>query len=204
MIELNLLEKKEPMRLPVVLGVDLNQINLVMIFIAILVWYIPQAFVDSYFERRNEDFQNETKMYEEKIAKLKTEIGKNTQIKEMLKAYQEQVEKLKARSSQVDEILKIRTNPKKILEKLARSVPEDLWFDSIRINNKDEIFINGGAYTSRSLGEFISLINESPYFAGSISPIKQENKQENLDGSMTSYEVFELKGNIKSFDMRVK
>jgi Tfp pilus assembly protein PilN len=204
MIELNLLEKKAPLRLPVFVGIDLNEINLIMLVVAILFWFIPSSFFDSYVESKTQEDNKQVEEVRQKIDQIKKEVGKNAQIKDILKAYQDQVEKLKGRSSQVDEILKLRTNPKKILEKLARSAPDDLWFNNLKISASNEIYVYGGTYSSRSLGEFITVINDSPYFAGTITPIKQENKQDSLDGILTSYDSFELKGKIKSFDMRVK
>lgn len=202
MIELNLLEKKAPLRLPVVLGVDLNEMNFKMLGLAFFIYYIPEIFIRNHFE---EQIKVEEETFQSILAetrKVEAEIGKNTNVKSQLEAYNKQVEKLKARSAQVDEILKIRTNPKKILEKIARSIPEDLWFDQLRINEKSEVIIIGGSETPRSIGEFITIINDSPFFGNTITPVKQENKQGNLDGVPMSYEAFELKGKIKNYDMR--
>lgn len=202
MIELNLLEKKQPFRLPVVLGVDLNDLNFKMIGFALFLFYIPEIFVRGHFDDELKIEQESLSAVQGEHQKIKSEIAKNTNVKSQLDAYNKQVEKLKARSSQVDEILKIRTNPKKILEKIARSIPEDLWFDQLRINDNKEMIISGGAYSPRSIGEFITIINDSPFFGNTITPVKQENKQEPLDGVLTSYETFELKGKIKNYDMR--
>jgi Tfp pilus assembly protein PilN len=201
-IELNLLEKKEPMRLPVVLGVDLNELNLFMIGVAMVVWFVPQMILDSYIETTTQTIDAEIAELRESTNKAKEELAKHGSIKDKLKLYQDQVEKLKERSLQVDELLKIRTNPKKVLEKIARSIPEDVWLDDLKINGDGDVNISGGTTSSRSLGEFITIINDSPFFAGSITPTKQENKQDALTG--VSYDIFELKGKIKSYDMRVK
>lgn len=202
MIELNLLEKKEPMRLPVVLGVDLNELNLFMIGVAMVVWFVPQMILDSYIETTTQTIDAEILELRESTNKAKEELAKHGSIKDKLKLYQDQVEKLKERSLQVDEILKGRTNPKKVLEKIARSIPEDVWLNDLKINGDGDVNISGGTTSSRSLGEFITIINDSPFFAGSITPTKQENKEDALNGN--SYDYFELKGKIKSYDMRVK
>lgn len=204
MIELNLLEKKAPLRLPSVLGLDLNGLNFKMIGIALFVYYIPEIFVRSHYEEKliaEKDVVVQLTKQNEAISK---EIGKNTNIKSQLEAYNGQVEKLKARSTQVDEILKIRTNPKKVLEKIARSIPDDLWFDLLKITDTKEVIIQGGSYSPRNIGEFITAINDSPFFANSVAPTKQENKQDTHDGVSSSYELFELKGKIKNYDMRSK
>lgn len=204
MIELNLLPKKKPIQLPSVLGINLNVLNFKMIGLALIIFYIPEIFINSYFEDKTISEQAIVDKIMTETAAITKEIAKDSNLKSQLDAYNIQVERLKDRSTQVDKILKIRTNPKKILEKVARSVPEDLWFDLLKINDKGTIVITGGAYSPRSIGEFITVINDSPFFANSITPTKQENKTDLLDGSNTSYEEFELKGEIKNYEMRSK
>ncbi len=204
MIELNLLEKKQPLRLPNVLGVDLNELNYKALVFAIVFYYVPEIFVRNSYDDKFKVEDDILVGLRADNAKIIKEIGKNTDVKAQLKAYNEQVNKLKARSVQVDEILKIQTNPKKVLEKIARSIPEDLWFEELKITVEKDVFISGGAYSSRSIGEFITLINDSPFFGSSITPVKQENKQSDFDGVLTSYEIFSLKGKIKNYDMRAR
>lgn len=202
MIELNLLEKKQPLKLPTVLGVDLNTVNLKLIGLALVIYYVPGMLFDSYSQDKYSEVETALNDISAQNNKLKNEIGKDTNVKSQLEAYKIQEGKLKNRSAQVDEILKNRTNPKKVLEKIARSIPEDLWFNEMLINEKNEITISGGSYSPRAIGEFITSVNDSPYFGGSITPAKQENKQDNLDGIQSNYEFFELKGKIINYDMR--
>ncbi len=204
MIEINLLEKKEPFKLPMVLGVDLNQINLVMVFIALIIYYIPNIFLSLYLEGEREIETTQIAELQSQNRKVQNEINRNKELKDDLRIYQEQTAKLNARSVQVDEILKLRSNPRKILEKVARSINPDMWFDEMIISKDSELTIKGGTYSSRSLGEFINIMNETPYFAGAMSMTKQENKQENVDDSVLNYDSYELKGKIKNYDMRVQ
>ena len=135
---------------------------------------------------------------------LRLKIEKDANIKVQVDAFKDQVSKLELRSKQVDEIMKNRTNPKKVLEKIARSIPEDVWFDSMEINDKNEMVITGGANTSRSIGEFITNINDSPYFGGTIVPRLQENRKSLSEDIGSSFEYFELFGKIVNYDMRSK
>lgn len=204
MIELNLLEKKQPFVLPSILGMDFNVINFKMIAVALVLYYTPDIVIGQMFNSKIEETQGVLDQLMSQNTKLQAEIAKDADIKQQVEAYKVQVNKLQSRSAQVDEILKTRTNPKKVLEKVARSIPEDVWFNEMSINDKNEISITGGSYSPRGVGEFIAVINDSPYFGGSITPAKQENKKEMLDGVMTSFEQFELKGKIINYDMRSK
>lgn len=204
MIELNLLEKKQPFVLPSVLGMDFNVINFKMMAVAFVIYYAPDIVIGQMFNSKVEETQATLDQLVTQNTKLQAEIGKDGDVKAQVEAYKVQVNKLQSRSAQVDEILKTRTNPKKILEKVARSIPEDVWFNEMSINDKNEITINGGSYSPRGVGEFIAVMNDSPYFGGSITPAKQENKKETLDGVMSNFEQFELKGKIINYDMRSK
>ena len=202
MIELNLLEKKKPLVLPSVLGIDLNTLNLKMIAVAIFVYYLPGPIINFMYEDKIIAVEAEIAQATEVNKKLTQTISKNEDVKTQVQVYKEQVVRLQQRSTQVDEILKSRTNPKKVLEKIARSIPEDVWFESLIINDKNEISIQGGAFNPRAIGDFITNINDSPYFGGSIVPSIQENRNEVMEGVSTPYEYFELKGKILNYDMR--
>jgi Tfp pilus assembly protein PilN len=204
MIELNLLEKKQPFVIPSILGMDFNVLNFKMLFLALVIYYSPSFVVDQVFSEKITSAQANIDKLTADNNKLKGEVGKEGDVKSQYQAYQEQVKRLQSRSTQVDEILKARTNPKKVLEKIARSIPEDVWFTELTINDSNVIGIKGGSYTPRAVGEFITTVNDSPYFGGSITPTKQENKIENLDGSATTFELFELTGKIINYDMRLR
>lgn len=204
MIKLNLLEKKKPFLLPSVLGMDLNAVNLKMLGIAIVLYYLPSTLNSLVFEQKTTDSQAELQSLTSENESLKQKINKDANIKVQVDAFKDRVAKLELRSKQVDEILKNRTNPKKVLEKIARSIPEDVWFDSMEINEKNEIIITGGANTSRAIGEFITNINDSPYFGGTIVPRMQDNRKSSPGDNSTSFEYFELFGKIVNYDMRSK
>ncbi len=204
MIELNLLEKKQPVVLPIVLGLDLNKIDIKMLGVAIVIYYIPGILISTLYDDKFVESEKNLQAIVAQNESIKALIDKDSNVKFQVDAYKSQVIKLQSRSNQVDEILKNRTNPKKIFEKIARSIPEDVWFNQLSINEKNEISIKGGSYTPRAIGEFITNINDSPYLGGSITPVSQENKKEELDGVLTSYELFELKGRIINYDMRSK
>lgn len=204
MIKLNLLEKKKPFLLPSVLGMDLNAVNLKMLAVAVVLYYMPGFTTSFIFEQKTLDKQAELQTLTTENEGLRVKIEKDANIKVQVDAFKEQVSKLELRSKQVDEIMKNRTNPKKVLEKIARSIPEDVWFDSMEINDKNEMVITGGANTSRSIGEFITNINDSPYFGGTIVPRLQENRKSLSEDIGSSFEYFELFGKIVNYDMRSK
>lgn len=202
MIKLNLLEKKTGAGLPKVLGVDLNKFNLKLIGLAIVFLYLPEMGIQFLYDPQVEALTTSKATIEEENNRLKSEIDAEIDVKNQLDNFKKQVENLERKSKQVDQILLAKKNPKKILEKIARSIPEDAWIESLVITEKDEIDIRGGAYSAKSIGDFITITNDSPYFGGSLTPTQQESRKGMLDGISASYESFEIKGQVQNYDMR--
>ncbi len=204
MIELNLLDRPKALKIPVVMGIDLKKINIPLFVISMIVYFVVPDYIKSYYDNLvNEEVQVEKGIVQIN-AKIEDEIKKQGASKDELELYSKQIEEARVRSLQIDEILKTRTNPKKILEVFARIIPDEVSFQSLSIDLEDNILIKGESNESRAIGDFIAALNDTPYFGGSITPIKQESKIVTINGKETNIDTFELKGNIKNYDMRLK
>lgn len=210
MIELNLLERKAPLKLPSILGVDLNTLNFKFLFIAVIIYYIPGMYLESYLSKDIEELNVQIATISTQEQQLSSELGTKGDIRAQLDAYNNQVEKLKARSVSVDNILKERTNPRSVLEKIARSMSDEIWFDTLSINENKELSIVGGAYTPqgvasyRVIGQFVNLLNDSPFFNGTVTISSQNQIEEDIDGVKLAYDKFEVKAQIKKFDAFIR
>lgn len=200
MIETNLLEQKKTFKTPTVLGVDLAKINIKMLIVAIILNYVPEHFLISYFNDQKAAVQTEIDDLNAKIAKLDEELTGTGNLREKLDAFNRQVLKLKERSEQVDQIVRERTNPAKLLEQLAKNTPDDLWLDELVINELKEISIKGGAESYKSIGDFLSQSNDSPFFGKSLTLADSKTNTENAGGREYRREDFEIKGRVSVFD----
>jgi hypothetical protein len=204
MIELNLLEKKKAIKIPIILGIDIRKINYMAVIISIVFYNGTPPFLLSYYTDLIHAEEAVAASLQSKNSKLEKDIKSRGSGRKELESYTTQIQNAKIRSMQIDEILKARSNPKKIFEVIARTIPEDVSFESLSIDIDDNIVITGESFSSRAIGDFISAINDTPYFGGSITPTKQENKQVTINGALSSVDSFELKGKIKNYDMRLK
>lgn len=200
MIEINLLEKKKGLKVPVVMGVDLAEINWKPLIITYLIMNFAPPFVEDFWKEERAVKQVEVDEYDKKIKKLRKELKKNRNIKNKLDAFNNQIKKLKERSSFVDKIIKTRTNPRHVLEKIARSTPENVWLEELNINEDREITINGGSTDYKSIGDFIVEANESPFFGKSLQLGDSKTVQEGKQGATIRVESFSIKGNIVVYD----
>ncbi|GAB4017132.1 MAG: hypothetical protein Fur0010_17510 [Bdellovibrio sp.] len=200
MIETNLLGQKRTFKTPTVLGVDLSKINFKMLALAMVIYYVPEGYLISYFEEQMQEVQRQIEELNTQIAKLDKELEGTGNLREKLEAFNRQVLKLQERSEQVDRIVKERTNPAKLLEQLAKNTPEDLWMDELVITGEKEIIIKGGAESYKSIGDFLTHANDSPFFGKTLTLADSKTSTENLNGKEYRREDFEIKGKITIFD----
>lgn len=201
MIEINLLNKKKGIELPVVLGIDLNQINWKFLFVAYMLTYTPGWFLKPEFDKEIQVVEAEIQILQKSLRKIKKDIGKNTNVEEQLVAFNRQVQKLKRRSSQVEEIIQDKTNPRKLLERIARDIPTDMWFKDLVITSTRTIEINGASESYKSIGDFIISANDSQFFGKSLILTGSNTQTEKMpDGSERRVEQFNIKGNIRAYE----
>ena len=201
MIKINLIEKKNTAKPVVVLGVDVRTINFKLFFVAILIFYIPKNYFLSQWEEEIRALDKQIQILDAESKTAREELGSFDGVKQELESYKRQIEKLKERSTQVDKILKEKTSPKRLLERMARVSPPDLWFDELRIGDDQSFYLKGGADSYKSIGDIIVTLNETPYFKNSLNLIKSETKTEVEGGRELRNESYEINGTISSFEI---
>jgi hypothetical protein len=199
MIEINLLEKKKPMRLPVVAGVDLNEVNFKPLIFAYIVKMCVDWFVLPNIGGDISDLKIKLQGLQKQQRKLQADLKKNANLKEMLVAFDKQIAKLKRREAQVEQVLKQKTNPKNILSAVTKIVPDDLWLDILTIDSDARIYVEGGAVSYRSVGELISKANELEFFGGSIVIKDSLTEEKKVYGNTYRLQKFKIEGSIDSF-----
>lgn len=200
MIEINLLEKKKSFKAPVVLGIDFAKLPWKSCIASYLIITYPMDYIKEAFKEMQSEKNQEVIALRNRLGKLKRELRKNRGVKEQLQAFNKQIEKLKKRSDQVDKIIGLKTNPRYLLEKVARSTPEDLWFDELVINDKDELMIKGASESYASIGVFIAKANDSGYFGKSLQ-LKDSKTEEIKERNITlRQESFTVQGKVSVYD----
>lgn len=199
MIEINLLEKKKPLRLPVVAGVDLNEVSFKPLVAAYILKLCVDWFVVPNIGGDISDLKIKLKGLQQQQRKIQADLKKNANLKEMLAAFDKQIAKLKRREAQVEQVLKQKTNPKNILAAISKIVPDDLWLDNLSIDTSGKMFVEGGAVSYRSVGELISKANELEFFGGSIVIKDSLTEEKKVYGNTYRLQKFKIEGVIDSF-----
>ncbi|PIK14478.1 PilN domain-containing protein [Halobacteriovorax sp. JY17] len=199
MIKVNLLEQKKPFKMPVILGIDFAELSIKGMIIVSILSFAPDLFIYPRWQSEIEDLGSQITVLQNNNKKLLRDLKKNSGVKEKLAAFNKQVEKLQERSVQVDLILKEKRNPSLIMEKIARKLPGDIWFNSFIIDEDKSITIKGGGILYKSIGDFISTANSAGFFDQPLSLTESKTIEEGKAGDYR-IQVFTIKGKIDKFD----
>ena len=199
MIKINLIEQKKPLKIPVVLGIDFTRINYKFLVVALALSFVPEKFV---FPRFTETEKNE----EVKILDIKKEnrlltkkLKANKDLQKKIDDTEKKISELKLKTKQIEKILKIKTNPKPALERVAKDIPTDLWLTSMALTDSQNIVINGLSYSFKSISNFLSLINDSKFFNRSLGVSDSKTLVENFRGKKRRVESFSIKGTMNVY-----
>lgn len=200
MIEINLISNKKSFKMPVVLGVDFADVKLKFFLLAAIVHYIPEMFIYEEFKAKEEIERKSILKVKEVFTKLKREMKPHRNLKRKLDAFNLQVQKLKDRSKQVDKIISAKSNPKFLLEGIARNIPTDVWFNKLNIDSKNNILIEGSAISYKSIGDFIISTNDTGFFGRSLNLSDSKTKEVRHEGQKVRVQSYTIKGQIKSYN----
>ena len=199
MIKVNLLEQKKPFKMPVILGIDFADVSIKGLVIVGILSFTPDFFLYPSWEVELEELGGQIRALQVNHRKLQKGLKKNAGVKEKLSAFNKQVEKLKERSVQVDLILKEKRNPALIMEKIARRLPSDIWFNLFVIDEDKSITIKGGGILYKSIGDFISNANRAGFFGQPLNLVESKTIEENNSANYR-VQVFTIQGKIEKFD----
>jgi Tfp pilus assembly protein PilN len=199
MININLLEKKKPLRLPVVLGLDLNEVKIRPIIAVYIFSQIVEMFFIPTIGEGIEELEKANAKLMKKQRALRKEIKNNSQHNELLLEYEKQINKLKEREVQVESIIKQKTNPKNILLALTKVIPETVWINSLVIDKNKKLTVEGASLKYSGLNKFVRKSNELEFFGGSFVTVDSKTSEEEVSGRKFRLQVFKAEAKISSY-----
>jgi Tfp pilus assembly protein PilN len=203
MIEINLIGKKKSFKMPTVLGVDLSIVNVKALVAVLVLVFFGRSYFQDHYRGLSRSKSAQIDELSTQLRNAREELQSAGPLRAELESYNQAVERLKERSEQVRVIINQRSNPRLILESLARNMPEDMWIDSIELSRDRNVLLVGGAESYSSIGNFIIEVNQTNFF--DEMNLVNSNTEEILEGGVTRrIEAFEIRGKITSYDTRVQ
>ena len=201
MIKINLLKKKKRTHIPIVMGMDVNNINPRLIIFSIFIIYSPDIILVPILEGKNKTIQTAINEDQKKLDQLIKEVESSKKLLHEIAIYKRREKKFKEIDDLANDLVKRKNSPHKILLRMARSIPKDLWLDHLAIDSNKKILIKGGSLAYKSVGSFVSLMNESIFFDKSLDVVNLKTVDDDLLKKGNRMETFEIKGEVKVFDV---
>lgn len=206
MIEINLLEKKKPLELPVVLGIDLNQVNKKPLIISYVMYYVITTFVIPSFTNENQVIKDEITKQRTMLRKISKQVKSYGQLTEIIGAFTKRIDELKSRESLVAQVMSQKSNPYLVLRGISSSLNDDIWFNELTVDPERRILIKGESISFSSVGDFINGVKELQYFipqngfSGETFGMKElKENQVELYGENITLQSFQIEGQIQSY-----
>ena len=200
MIEINLIEQKQKMQLPILPGgIDLNYLNIKGLLLA---WGVSLMLSAGLIGNR---FENQIKAEQDKLNEL-TKILKDLQkksrnkkkIEDAINKYVTQEVTLMARLEVVQKVIAQKKNPWKILHYTSLNIPEDVWLNELTLDD-NQFTVKGEAKNYPAIGLFIDNLEKSVFFEAGQPTLRDSVTIVNKEYDQRT-ESFVLSGKIKRFD----
>lgn len=163
MIELNLSPSKKSGGIANVAGIDLSHINVKMMVVALLIWFVPEPILTDMWDGQKEAFNEHFKRLNNEFRKLQSEVRKMQNVQKQVDALKEQEEKLARKLETVKKIINKRQNPYQVLKYIAENIPADVWVEKIELEERS-LIIRGYAKKYQDIGSFITSLKNSIFF----------------------------------------
>lgn len=206
MIEINLLEKKKPIELPVILGVDLNKVNKKSLLIAYALYYAMTSYLVPSFKNQNKDIQDQIVQQRATYNKIKKDVDSYGSLTDVMDAFTKRIEELKSREALVAQVMSKKSNPYKVLRGLSGSLNDDIWFNTLTIDDKKVIKIEGESISFSSVGDFINNVKELEYFiprngfsSETFGMKELKEVQDQIYGENVTLQSFSIEGEVQSY-----
>ena len=196
MIKINLIEQKKPLKIPVIMGIDITKVNWSFLFVAFIVYKVPGWVIYPRFEAQVKDKNKEVVELNKENKKLIKSLSANKEIQNKIEDFEQKIKELKLKTAQIENILKNKTNPGPALKRIAEDIPSDLWLNRLSVKEGSSIQIEGLSYSFRSITNFYTNINDSKYYSKSLDLTDSKTLLETYKNKKRRVESFTIMGKM--------
>lgn len=197
MIEINLAKVKSRFKLPVVIGIDFNLLNIKLLILVLILYWLGMPKIEEYFAEAPQILESEGAQLRKDLNAVKQLGKKMALVEEQIKELEEQEAILNNKLKYVRKIIKFKKNPMGLLLFISRNIPEDVWLNEIKIQN-DKLLVEGESQSYKSIGLFIEKLKESIFLGRGVK--LEDSKTSTDEKSGKRFEVFKISATILRFD----
>jgi Tfp pilus assembly protein PilN len=196
LIEINLSPREKEIHFTNFGGVNLSLISVKMMLIAFILLYVPEIFMNDYYDNQIASVEAEVNSLQREKRKINVQLKKVKEIENQVEVLNNQERELKQKIKVVEKIVAKRQNPFKILKYVAENTPRDVWVKEIKLVDNDFEMI-GYTTSWKSMGDFFENLKNSIFFSNSME-FNQNGDAKNKYGQRV--ENFTIKTKIERFE----
>jgi Tfp pilus assembly protein PilN len=179
-------------------GLDLSKINLKMLGLALVIYFVPEGFLVEMWDSEIDKVQSSNQELRSEFKKLNSKVRSMKTYEEQVQALKEQEKKLSRKLQVVKEIINKRQNPFQVYFYLANNIPKDVWINEMIMDDR-KLTLKGFSSSWKSIGKFLENLKNSIFFDKNI-----QYEQPQSDGTESAAdkraEAFTIVANIARFE----
>jgi len=177
-------------------GFDLTRVKIKAVVLAIVILYVPDFTLFSFWDSELENKNNELSTLIAESNKLKSQVAQFSALEKQIKDLKEQEENLKKKLTAVKEAISQKRSPVQILLYIAKNIPQTLWLTELSLKGTT-LLVKGEALSYMNVGEFVNSLRSSVFIRdasikNTASIIKEDGK--------TRLETFEIQFELSRFE----
>ena len=177
----------------------LGHLNIKAVTLALLLSFFGKSSIVSYWEGLREEQQASIDVLKSELDSMQENGQQFEDTEGELANYRKRIKELESSSASVSQVLSTSSNPLKLLERVAKGTPEDLWLTKLEIHPEGRIDFEGMSVSYKSIGNFMATLNQTPYFSNSLNLEESNTLEGRGRGQSTRVEKFSITGQVKDF-----
>lgn len=153
----------------------INKINIKMMIVAILLYFVPEMLYLSMVDDELAVIQNRMVQVNNELKQLSTKVSELKKIEDQIDALKALEKKLAEKLEVVKKIISKRQNPFLFLQYVANNTPKDLWITDMKLDGNDLEF-SGFSDSWKSIGVFLENLKSSIFFDKSIQYVQPKER----------------------------
>ncbi|MCT4642568.1 MAG: PilN domain-containing protein [Bacteriovoracaceae bacterium] len=195
MIEINLSPTSKAGDKLKVGGFDLSKLNVKMLIIALVILYIPENFINNYYDDEKSQANQIISNNNRQLKKLQSKVRQLDFIKKQVEALKTQEDKLAKKLKTVEVIINKRQNPFVVMKYIAENTPEKVWFEKLQLKDR-KLEILGYAQSWKHIGDLLQGLKNS-IFLSNLKYSVPESMEADFQGKKV--EVFKIDATVSRF-----
>lgn len=176
---------------------DISMINLPLLLGALVFTGVAPMAIDSFLRGSRDEIQKNIDDVTAQKKKYDKELESLADIEKRIQGMEKEEIAIKSRVQVLQNLLKEKSNPMKLMHYIAEHIPSNVWITKIDIKQK-AFLLEGNALDYDSIGKFVEALNQSVFFNKTAKMEDYKTKQTTEGGSRE--ELFKIVANIARFE----